>query len=438
MLKLKKKAEEFLEKYGMDAASVDLEKNCGIFMNEMEEGLKGGDSSLLMLPTYVGMDRELPRNEPVIAIDAGGTNFRVAVVHFDGNGKPVAEDLKVYPMPGSLGEISKGEFFDTMASYMEPVMHRSDKISFCFSYPVEILPDRDGRLVKFSKEIKAKDVEGELVGKNLFDALKKRGCPGGKNMIILNDTVATLLAGKAASPGRSFDSYIGFILGTGTNICYAEECRNIVKVPELRQKDGLMLINAESGGYAKAPRGKIDLEFDDTTVNPGSFVFEKTISGAYQGGLLLTAIKKTAEEGLFTRAFGEAFKGIKTLAAREIDDFLYYPYGNNALAACCESAGGEEDRVLLYYLIDNLLERAAKFVTFSLTAVLEKTGKGFNPCRPACITADGSTFYKSKLLRGKLDYYIKSYTNDRKGIYCEFAKVDNGTLIGTAIAGLLN
>ena len=46
-----------------------------------------------------------------------------------------------------------------------------------------------------------------------------------------------------------------------------------------------MLINMESGAYDKVPSGQIDLEFDATTLNPGDFAFEKTISGAYQGGL---------------------------------------------------------------------------------------------------------------------------------------------------------
>lgn len=438
MLKLKEKVEGFLKKNGMDAVSVDLEKNCRLFMNEMQNGLEGVGSSLLMITTYIGMDKELPLLEPVIAIDAGGTNFRVAVIHFNENKELVIEDFKLYPMPGTKGEITKEEFFDTLADFIQPVLHRSNKISFCFSYPVEILPNRDGRLIKFSKEVKVKDVEGELIGKNLMDTLSKRVCTEGKSIIILNDTVATLLAGKAASPDRIFDSYIGFILGTGTNICYAEKCLNIGKVPELKQKEGSMLINIESGAYNKVPRGKIDLEFDNTTVNPGDYAFEKTISGAYQGGLILAVMRKAAEEGILSEMAALKLKNIKELASKEIDDFLYYPYGDNILALCCAGKDAEVDRMTLYYLIDAVLERAAKFVVFSLTAVLEKTGKGSNPCEPACITADGSTFYKSKLFRGKLEHYIKTYTNETKGIYCEFAKVENGTLIGTAIAGLLN
>ncbi len=425
----------FLKTYGMSAGDVDLEKNCRTFVNEMKSGLEG-TGSLLMIPTYIGMDKEIPLNEPIIAIDAGGTNFRVAVIHFDENKKLIIEDFKNYPMPGSKGEISKEEFFETMADYIEPVLYRSDKISFCFSYPAQIMPDKDGRLIMFSKEVKVRDVEGELLGKNLTEVFIKRGYSNVKSIIVLNDTVATLLAGRAASPDRVFDGYIGFILGTGTNICYVEKCKNIIKDPELASKEGSLLINIESGIYDKVPRGQIDIEFDNDTTNPGDHIFEKTISGAYQGGLTLAVIRRATKDGLFSTEASEKLNSIKELASKEIDDFLYFPYGDNVLAKCCLKH--DDDCTALFYLIDSIFERIARFVTFSLTAVIEKTGKGTDPLKPVCITADGSTFYKSKLFRSKLDYYIRTYTNEKKGIYCEFVKVDNGTLIGTAIAGLLN
>jgi hexokinase len=77
-------------------------------------------------------------------------------------------------------------------------------------------------------------------------------------------------------------------------------------------------------------------------------------------------------------------------------------------------------------------------VTVNLSAVMLKRSKGTNPCIPVCISAEGTTFYKSKLFRNKLEYNIRTYLNDKKGVYCEFVKADNATLIGTAIAGLAN
>lgn len=438
MVSVKLRVEDFLKRYGMYAPEIDLEKNCADFLKEMENGLEDKDSSLMMIPTYIGMGNELPLNKPIISIDAGGTNLRVALIRFDDSKKLIIEDFKLYPMPGTKGEISKEEFFDTIAGYIEPLLNKSDKISFCFSYPADILPNKDGRVIRLCKEVKVKGIEGELVGENLMAALKKRGCTEDKSIIVLNDTVSTLLAGRAAYPERVFDSYIGFILGTGTNICYTEKLSEVKKIKCSGDPDELMIINTESGIYDKLQRSPIDLELDSSTVNPGDHVFEKTISGAYQGPMLLAMIRKAAAEGIFSREAAEALMRIQQLESKEIDDFLYYPYGNNVLAQCCSRSNDKNDRLALYYLIDAIFERIAKFVVFSLTATMQKTGKGTDPCSPICITADGSTFYKSKLFRTKLDYYIKSYTNDVKGIYCEFVKVDNGSLIGTAIAGLLN
>lgn len=438
---VKRRVTEFLKKYGMDHESIDMESHCRIFMEEMKRGLEGKESTLQMIPTYISVDREVPVNERAVVIDAGGTNFRVAAVHFDRDRKPVVEDFKLYPMPGTQGEISADEFFRTMGRYVAPVLEKSDRIGFCFSYPVEILPSKDGRLISFSKEVKVKGAEGLLLGENLLAALKESGFSGDKRIVLLNDTVATLLGGKATFPDRIFGSYIGFILGTGTNTCYIEANRNIAKAEAIQETKGSMLINIESGDYGKAPRGRIDLEFDIGTVNPGRYTFEKMISGAYQGGLMLAVVKKAAEEGLFSEQALREFKKLEGLSSKAIDDFLYHPYGRNVLAVCCGVAAeqrGTEDRLTMYFLIDEMMERAAKLVAVNLSAVILKTGLGVNPCAPVCVAAEGTTFYKSKLFRAKLDYYVREYMNRQKGVYCEFVKAENATLIGTAIAGLLN
>ena len=441
MLEARKKAKEFMKRFDMDYEGIDIEKNCRVFMDAMNRGLAAKQSSLEMIPTYISMEGEIPVEEPVIVMDAGGTNFRVAVVRFDNDKKPVIEDFKRYPMPGTQGEVPVEEFFDTVAEFLQPVIGKSSKIGFCFSYPTEILPNKDGKLIRFCKEVRVKGAEGKLVGENLLKALRKRGCTGEKSIVLLNDTVATLLGGKAAYPNRIFDSYIGFILGTGTNTCYMEDVKNIVKLPDSSTAEGNMLVNVESGAYTEVPRGELDIEFDNTTVNPGQYAFEKMIAGGYQGGLMLTVFKKAACEGLFSADCAKRIAEIDSLASRDIDEFLYYPYAKEGILARCMGDAGtlaaDEDREILYYLIDSVMERAAKLVTVNLAAVILQTGKGTNPCTPVCVTAEGTTFYKSKLFRSKLDYYVKEWMNDQKGLYCEFVSAENATLIGTAIAGLM-
>jgi hexokinase len=105
-------------------------------------------------------------------------------------------------------------------------------------------------------------------------------------------------------------------------------------------------------------------------------------------------------------------------------------------AACCGDS--EAAARTLFYLIDAVMERIAMLVTINITAILRHTGTGKNPNAPVCVAADGTTFYKSKLLRTKVDYHIRRFTNDRNGRYCEFVKAENGVLTGAAIAALQN
>ncbi|MDD2955894.1 MAG: hypothetical protein PHD67_06225 [Oscillospiraceae bacterium] len=423
---------EFLVKHHMNHETVDIEKCCEAFMADMKAGLAGEKSSLMMLPAYVGLGGDVPLNETVIVMDAGGTNFRVVSFHFDSEKKPIIEDFKVYPMPGSKGTITKAEFFETVADYLEPVVDKSDKVGFCFSYPTEILPNMDGRLIEFNKEVHVTGSEGMIVGEGINEVLKARG-KSPKKFILLNDTVAAMLGGVMAYPDRSFDSYIGFILGTGTNTCYVEKGENIVKI---KTQAKLMAVNMESGDYDKMPRGEIDKAYDQGTDNPGAHTYEKEVSGAYQGGVLHLTILKAMEEGLFSQAFCQAYRKLPELSMRNIDDFCFYPFGANPLAQCCE--GNEDDRMTAYQIIDESFERAAKLVCVNISSILLFTGSGKSPLKPVCVAAEGTTFYKSKLFRGKLDYYIRSFLNDKHGLYCEFVKAENANLVGSAIAALLN
>lgn len=424
----------FLKKHGMDASCINFRVCCDIFMEEMIKGLEGRESSLEMIPTYISPGRGVPGEEPVIVVDAGGTNFRVALVSFDVYKKPVIRDYMIYPMPGSKGQVSKDEFFRGMVEYLKPVINKGRKIGFCFSYAVEMLPNKDGKLLKLSKEIRVRDMEGVVIGQSLQRALKDTGYPPDKEVVLLNDTTAALLGGMALYNERSCDSYIGFVLGTGTNTCYIEENSNIKKIPALAANGGLSIINIESGGYNKMPSSDIDTGFDAGTENPGEYKFEKMTSGRYIGGLILETVKKAAEEGLFSEYFENRIKDITRLETAEADRFLCNPYGDCLLCRCCMQ--DSDDAIVLYYIIDSILERAAKLITINLASIMLKIKKGQNPCKPVCITAEGSTFYKLKSLRNKLEYYIKQYINDELGIYCEYVKVEDATLIGAAIAGL--
>lgn len=423
---------DFLRSYQMDLLDVDFDDNLAVFSDQMQSGLAGQESSLEMIPTYLSASSEVPAEKPVIVGDAGGTNFRVATVCFDANNNARIENLEKTTMPGVERRLSRDDFFEIMAQRFRPVLSVSDKIGFCFSYPVDVMPNKDGRLIRFAKEIKAEEVVGELIGKNLLQTM---GVESKKGIVLLNDTVATLLAGVGYS-GRAFSSYIGFILGTGTNTCYIESNQNILKTEGL-DPNGSMIINTESGGIGGIHRGKLDCEFDQMTKDPGVHTFEKMISGAYVGSLVMLTIKKAAQDGLLTTQTTDAVQSIPDLDTKEVNDFMFDPYGKNPLAGALE-AGSLQDRQLLYTISGRLIERAAKLTAINLSAVAIKTGQGKDPTLPICIVAEGTTFCHMKNLRSGVKYYLKQHLEDQRRIYTEIITVENATLIGAAKAGLTN
>jgi hexokinase len=437
MQQIRRKVKNFLKNNGMEPADINIEQVCRIFIEEMEKGLAGRKSSLAMLPTYIETEKEIPKNKSVIVMDAGGTNFRVATVVFDNDGKADIGDFKLFEMPGLKSKVGRKEFFSTMAGYIKHVAAKSDNVGFCFSYPIEMFPNKDGRLLYFSKEIQAPDVEGQMVGENLNAAISDVGLGGKKQIVLLNDTVATLLAGRADTSGRTFDSFIGFILGTGTNCSYVEQNRNITKKEDLDPARS-QIINIESGAFGKAPRGTLDKKFDKSLINPGVNIFEKMISGAYLGPICLWTIRAAANGKLFGPDMTAKLTQIEELTTKDVSDFVYNPQGSNTALSRAITDEDEEDCAILYWLIDRMIERAAKLTAINLSSVAIKCGKGKKPTRPICIVAEGTTFYHLTSLRQRIERYLRQYLVEKNNIFYEIINVDNATLIGAAIAGLTN
>lgn len=422
--------EQFLVRHHLRANDFDIQTVVDAFLQEMDLGLAGKTSSLRMIPTYIEADNEFLTSIPVVAIDAGGTNFRTALVHFTPEGKLELQDIKHNRMPGIDREINKAEFFETMASYIKEFVPKADRIGFCFSYATEILPNRDGILIEFSKEVKAPEVEGERIGENLLAAL---GTPD-KQIVLLNDTVATLLAGKSSAYGKSYDSFIGFILGTGTNTCYIESNKNITKVPGLNPALS-QIINIESGNFDKMPRTDIDYHFEDTTNTPGSYAFEKMISGAYFGGISLAVLKQAAKEDVFSLQAAHYLENLDELTSEQVNHFLKGERKLNHILFDALPDPRDENNARI--IIQNLVSRGAKLVAGKLAAVILKTGKGKSPDRPILITVEGTTFYKLHQFKQEFEKEFRQYFSDEQQRYYEFIQVPTSSLVGAALAALI-
>lgn len=425
---------DFLKENNMLYSQISFKQECQKFLLDMENGLAGKQSSLAMIPTYISVCDTIATNKTVLVIDAGGTNFRTCMVSFDADKKQCITDFSKYSMPGIERELSKDEFFNQIVAYTKDLASTVDDIGFCFSYPTTIYENKDGKLIYWTKEVKAPEVEGEFIGENLVSRLKAIDQKE-RNIVILNDTVATLLGGQGTTLQRQFDGYIGFIFGTGTNICYSEKIKEITKIT-LESSDAQMIVNVESGAYDKLPRGKMDLLLDETTLDKGAYQLEKMISGRYLGSVIFYCIKEALTKNIFSQEFATAFAGIDMIALIDANLFMINPYDKqNVLVNCCLH---DEDRMALYYIIDAMITRAALLSAVKLCSLILKTGKGKNPCKPVAIVGEGTTFHKLKGYKEKLACYLDSYLIEENQIYYELIDGEDLNLIGTAIAALGN
>ncbi len=258
------------------------------------DGLRRPDREILALPAYLRRPATGITGRAV-ALDVGGTHMRAAEVEF-GNGaarllgEPVENNLM---LQATGREFGADEFFDAQAKIVAAVATERDiAVGYCFSYPATITPQREAVLIQWTKGIRIRDVEGKKVGALLRDALRRQG-KDVHAIPVLNDTVASLLAGAALAP--EFARPIGVIVGTGTNMAGFFPVGAIAKLgtPDGWRADETMAVNLESGAYKPAA---ILTEWDaalDASLRPeerNRHWFEKAVSGAYLPRLLHAAV----------------------------------------------------------------------------------------------------------------------------------------------------
>ena len=221
-------AHEFLMKHRMEPERIVPAEQAEKMAEDMLRGLKGQPSSLPMIATYLSNDGAVPAGACAAVIDAGGTNFRSALVCF-GDGGYQVEELNRWKMPGIEKPCTWDEFIAFTADHVQHLLDRADVIGFCFSYNADITPDMDGRVKRIDKEVVVNGCEGQLVGASLKAELEHRGIRG-KKVVILNDTVAALLGGSSTLDKSAYSGFIGQISGTGTNTCTSVPRRMIEKL----------------------------------------------------------------------------------------------------------------------------------------------------------------------------------------------------------------
>lgn len=411
---------KFLQKHGQSAFEVDAKAQMRLFTEKMRLGLQSHWQCIPMIPTYLcNIDRSKIKQGKNILIDAGGTNFRSAIGYF-ADGKAQIEKLQKTEMPASRGEVlGKEEFYARIAENISYLAEEGENVGFCFSYAVRMHPDLDGEALGFSKEVKAPEVVGTRVGAETLKALKKYGGKQRK-VVLLNDTVATLLGGMAIADKR-YSTYLGYIYGTGTNVCCIVDTDKITKEDGL--PEGKMLVNMECGGYDGFVTGDFDKAAIARTDAPDRQIFEKMTSGKYLAEIIFEALCVAEQEGEF-----EGAVRLERHTLAEVSQFLQNGGAMNDCFTLPQDAEFSRDVCIA------LVDRAAKLgaIVNAATAVATCSDKSL----PVAIVAEGTTFNRLVGYRERFEQYLKEFLGEEKMTF-EIVQGEELNLIGTLMACML-
>lgn len=276
---------------------------------ELEYGLKRETqdrATVKMLPTYVCGTPDGTEKGKYLALDLGGTNFRVLLVKIrSGRRRSVRMYNKIFAIPLEIMQGTGEELFDhivqCIADFLEYMGIKGARLplGFTFSFPCRQASIDKGTLVGWTKGFKATDCEGEDVVDMLREAIRRRNEFDLDIVAVVNDTVGTMMTCGYEDPNCE----IGLIAGTGSNVCYMEDMKNIEIVDG---NEGKMCINTEWGGFGDNGcidniRTKYDKEVDEGSLNAGKQRYEKMTSGMYLGEIVRQILIDLTKQGLLFR-----------------------------------------------------------------------------------------------------------------------------------------
>ncbi|CAI7594016.1 unnamed protein product [Penicillium glandicola] len=305
------------------------------------------NSPYCMLPSY---DTALPAGSEkgtYLALDVGGSTFRVALIELNGRDEEV-RILKVSSayIDEKLKMLEGTQFFDWMAEQIETTLKevgtdygRGDTplaMGLSWSFPIEQTSHSSGLLIHMGKGFKASN--GTSCRKRNLNV---------KVAAIVNDSSAALLSRAYADP----KTRMSLILGTGTNMAIHFPVQEIGTAKFGVRPEGWfdhakhVLINTEMSmfGGGVLPMTRWDDILNRTHLRPDYQPLEYMITGRYLGEIVRLIIVEATETA---RLFGG-----------ELPHSMREPYSfDTSIVACLE-----EDSSASFSISATLLQKQHTF-----------------------------------------------------------------------------
>lgn len=377
-------------------------------------------SSVKCYCTYVHHLPNRTERGEFLALDLGGTNFRVLLIEL-GDGDHFHMDSEIFKVPAII-QTGRGEvLFDHIARCLAEFVARRGlqengrvlPLGFTFSFPLRQAGLTRGYLNSWTKGFDCSGVVDQDVVALLKDAIKRRDDVAIDVCGILNDTTGTLMSCAWKSP----DTRVGLIVGTGCNACYMERVDNVELFDGDRAKSHVV-VNTEwgafgDGGELESVRTRHDRAIDERSLNPGRQRFEKMISGMYMGEIVrLVLVDLTARGKMFGgRRLSEKMLTEGSFETSYVSDIEADPGCGEAYRVLTEmmdvDGPSTVDCANVRYVCRCVSTRSAHLVSVGLAVLLNKMDE-----KSVTIGVDGSVYrfhpYFHEILRAKVTELVKS------------------------------
>ncbi|XP_001945605.1 hexokinase type 2-like [Acyrthosiphon pisum] len=398
----------------MDFLDEDVRNGLGIETNP--------SSVVKCFSTYV---QDLPNGTErgtFLALDLGGTNFRVLSITF-GENRHCHMDSKIFKVPSHIQTGSGNDLFNHIAKCLAEFIKKYKldtetvlPLGFTFSFPLQQTGLTNGYLISWTKGFACADVIGRDVVLMLKKAIWARKDIKIDVVGILNDTTGTLMSCAWKNPNTK----IGLIVGTGCNACYVEKVENAELFTGDHTKPHV-IVNSEWGAFGDdgkldAIRTIYDREIDEASLNPGKQRFEKMISGMYMGEIVRLVIIDLVNQGkLFEGRLSEEMNTKGAFDTTFISDIENDPRGDYTNMLLVLNKMGINDPSLVdcvnvRYICECVSTRSAHLVSVGLAVLLNKMDE-----TSVTIGVDGSVYRLHpcfhKLVVEKTRELTRSYIN---------------------------
>lgn len=422
-----------------------IEKIKNIFISEMQLALNEQPSSLQMENTYIPEFPDGTEEGVFLALDLGGTNFRVILMVLQ-KGHIVEETVQHYHISEELRRGCGDVLFDYLAKCVDDFAkqnnlcnNRSYPMGFTFSFPMQQHSLDSGSLVTWTKSFNCPSVVGMDVVEKLRKSLSKCNRHNIEILAILNDTTGTLVQGARIDS----NTRIGIVLGTGSNACYMELAKN-VKHWETRCHGDHVIIDVEWGAFGDNGvldfiKTKFDRAVDEGSLLKNSFTFEKYISGKYLGELCRVILEELHEQKLFLPKVSRdrlpkpwTF-GTDNVSKIELDT-MYSQNDNlfqilNNLDFEFEKDYNYDDIQIIRYVCGLISRRAAQLLAINTSILLNRMEEN-----EITVAIDGSVYKHHPRLRHWISEYTKAMSPTKQS---KFMLAEDGSGKGAALVAAI-